>query len=133
MWTIFKVFIEFVMIFFLSHVLGFWPRSMWELSSSTFLKILGCLLHVACRIFVPPPGIEAATLQWEHGVLTTELPRNFQKSQFALYLSKQIPHCDSPSPTLVFCQNINVKKCITVRSIKFEEYNSKKSYQVICT
>ena len=30
------------------------------------------------------------------------------------------------------CQNINVKKCLTVRSIKFEEYNSKKSYQVIC-
>ena len=40
---------------------------------------------------------------------------------------------DSPSPILVFCQNINVKKCLTVRSIKFEEYNSKKSYQVICT
>ena len=98
-----------------------------------FLKILGCLLLVACRILVPPPGIEAATLQWEHGVLTIELPRNFQKSQSALYLSKQIPRYDSPSPILVFCQNINVKKCLTVRSIKFEEYNSKKSYQVICT
>ena len=29
MWTIFKVFIEFVSILFLSYVLVFWPQSMW--------------------------------------------------------------------------------------------------------
>ena len=88
---------------------------------------------MACRILVPPPGIEAAILQWKHRALTTEPPRKFQKSQFALCLSKQIPYCDSPSPILAFCQNNNVKKRLTIRSIKFEEYNSKKSYHVICT
>ena len=37
MWTIFKVFIEFVTILylFLFYVLVFWPRGMWDLSSST--------------------------------------------------------------------------------------------------
>ena len=35
MWTIFKVFIEFVTILPLFHVLAFWPRGMWEPSSLT--------------------------------------------------------------------------------------------------
>ena len=35
MWTIFKVFIEFVTILLLFHVLVFWPRGMWDLSSLT--------------------------------------------------------------------------------------------------
>ena len=35
MWTIFKVFIEFVTILFLFYVLVFWPQIMWDLSSST--------------------------------------------------------------------------------------------------
>ena len=35
MWTIFKVFIKFVTILLLSYVLVFWPRSMWDVSSST--------------------------------------------------------------------------------------------------
>ena len=33
MWTIFKVFIEFVTILFLSYVLGFSLQGMWEFSS----------------------------------------------------------------------------------------------------
>ena len=33
MWTIFKVFIEFVTISLLFYVLGFWPWGMWDLSS----------------------------------------------------------------------------------------------------
>ena len=35
MWTIFRVFIEFVTILLLFYVLVFWPRSMWVLSSPT--------------------------------------------------------------------------------------------------
>ena len=35
MWTIFKVFIEFVTILLLFYVLVFWPRGMWDLSSPT--------------------------------------------------------------------------------------------------
>ena len=34
-WTIFKVFIEFVTILPLLYVLGFWPRGTWDLSSLT--------------------------------------------------------------------------------------------------
>ena len=33
MWTIFKVFIEFVTILLLFYVLVFWPQGMWDLSS----------------------------------------------------------------------------------------------------
>ena len=33
MWTIFKVFIEFVTVLLLSYGLVFWPRGMWNLSS----------------------------------------------------------------------------------------------------
>ena len=35
MWTIFKVFIEFVTILLLFYVLVFWPGGMWDLSSPT--------------------------------------------------------------------------------------------------
>ena len=35
MWTIFKVFIEFVTILLLFYVSVFWPRGMWDLSSTT--------------------------------------------------------------------------------------------------
>ena len=35
MWSIFKVFIEFVTILLLLYVLFFWPRGMWDLSSLT--------------------------------------------------------------------------------------------------
>ena len=33
MWTIYKVFIEFVTILFLFYILVFWPQGMWGLSS----------------------------------------------------------------------------------------------------
>ena len=35
MWAIFKDFIEFVTVLLLFHVLVFWPRGMWDLSSPT--------------------------------------------------------------------------------------------------
>ena len=35
MWTLFRVFIEFVTILLLFYVLVFWPRGMWDLSSPT--------------------------------------------------------------------------------------------------
>ena len=35
MWTIFKVFIEFVTILFLFYILVFWPQVMWDLSTLT--------------------------------------------------------------------------------------------------
>ena len=51
MWTIFKVFIEFVTILLLFYVLVFWPRGMWDLSS--------------------PPGIEPTPSALEGEVLAT--------------------------------------------------------------
>ena len=35
MWTIFKVFIEFVTTLFLFYALVFWPGGMWDLNSLT--------------------------------------------------------------------------------------------------
>ena len=35
MWTIFKVFIEFVTILLLFYILVFWPQVMWDLRSLT--------------------------------------------------------------------------------------------------
>ena len=35
LWTIFKVFIEFVTVLLLFSVLVFWPRGMWDFSSPT--------------------------------------------------------------------------------------------------
>ena len=35
MWTTFEVFIEFVMILLLFHILVFWLTDMWDLSSGT--------------------------------------------------------------------------------------------------
>ena len=54
MWTIFKVFIEFVTILLLFYVLVFWPQGMWDLSSR--------------------PGIEPASPALEGEVLTTGPP-----------------------------------------------------------
>ena len=35
MWTIFKVFIEFVTILFRLYILVFWPPAMWDLNSGS--------------------------------------------------------------------------------------------------
>ena len=35
MWTILKVFIEFVTVLLLSYVLVFWPQGIWDLNSLT--------------------------------------------------------------------------------------------------
>ena len=59
MWTIFKVFIEFVTILLLFYVLDFWPWGMW---------------HVACGILAPTPGFEPAPPALEGEVLTTGPP-----------------------------------------------------------
>ena len=53
MWTIFKVFIEFVTILLLFYVLVFWPQGMWDL---------------------PGPGIEPTPPALEGEVLTTGPP-----------------------------------------------------------
>ena len=67
MWTIFKVFIEFVTVLLLFYVLVFWPQGMW---------LLG-----------PRPGIEPAPPALEGEVLTTGPP---EKSLFVLFLVSQI-------------------------------------------
>ena len=54
MWSIFKVFIEFVTIFFLFYVLVFWLQCMWDLSF--------------------PTGIEPTPSALEGEVWTTGLP-----------------------------------------------------------
>ena len=58
MWTIFKVFIEFVTILLLFYVLFFWVCE-------------------ACGILTPRPGIEPAPPALEGEVLTTGLPGKF--------------------------------------------------------
>ena len=58
MWTIFKVFIEFVTILLLFHVLVFWPQSIWNFSTQ--------------------PGIKPAPPALEGELLTTGLPGKFQ-------------------------------------------------------
>ena len=58
MWTIFKVFVEFVTVLLLFRVLVFWPRGMWGLSSL--------------------PGIEYAPPALEGEVLTTGPPEKSQ-------------------------------------------------------
>ena len=62
MWTIFKVFIEFVTILLLFYILAFWPQSMWDLSSQ--------------------PGIEPTPPALEGGILTTGLPGKSQETHF---------------------------------------------------
>ena len=61
MWTIFKVFIEFVTILFLLYALVFWPRGMWDLISLT--------------------RYQTHTLAMEGKILTTGTP---EKSSFPL-------------------------------------------------
>ena len=56
MWTIFKVFIEFITILLMFYVLlfFFWPQGMWDLSSHS--------------------GVEPTPPAWESEVLTTGPP-----------------------------------------------------------
>ena len=75
MWTIFKVFIEFVTILLLFYVF-FWLRSMWDLSSQ--------------------PGIELAPPALEGKVLTTGPPRKslpypFSSPEFWVLTAKLTP------------------------------------------
>ena len=66
MWTIFKVFIEFVTILLLCYVFGFfWPE--------------------ACGILAPRPGIEPAPPALEGEVLTTGLPGKSLSHLFYLW------------------------------------------------
>ena len=62
MWTIFKVFIEFVTILLLFYVL--------------------VLDHKACRILAPRPGFEPTPPALEAEVLTTGAPGKSQSFQF---------------------------------------------------
>ena len=77
MWTIFKVFIEFVTILFLFSVLVFWPWGMWDLGSPvrarTCTPCIGRLLttgpsgksSVSCSVMsdsLPPHGLQLARL-----------------------------------------------------------------------
>ena len=72
MWTIFKVFMEFVTILFLSYVLGFG--------------------HEACRILAPQPGIKPVAPALEGEVLTTKARKVLSSSPFN--------SCPLPSPEL---------------------------------
>ena len=65
MWTIFKVFIEFVTILLLFYVFWFFGRE-------------------ACGILAPRPGIEATPLALEGEVLTTGLPGKSHVMYFEL-------------------------------------------------
>ena len=64
MWTIFKVFVEFVTVLFLFYVLVFPPQ--------------------ACAILAPPLGIKPATSALEGEVLTTGPPRKSLEAHFRL-------------------------------------------------
>ena len=68
MWTIFKVFIEFVTLLFLFHVLVFWCE--------------------VCRILAPQPGIEPAPPALEGKVLTTGPPGKLNFSYFNVLIKE---------------------------------------------
>ena len=54
MWTIFKVFIEFVTILFLFYALVFWPQCMWDLSFPTRDRTHTCALEGKVLTTAPP-------------------------------------------------------------------------------
>ena len=60
MWTIFKVFIQFVTVWLLFQAVGFFFG------------------HEACGIFASWPGIEPTSPELEGKILTTGLPGKFQ-------------------------------------------------------
>ena len=75
MWTIFKVFIEFVTVLLLFYVLVFFSF----FSSSSFFFFFGC---EACGILAPRPGIVSATPALEGEVLTTGPPGKSLQLEF---------------------------------------------------
>ena len=55
-----------------------------------FIYIYLWLLHVACGILVPRPGIEPRPLAVRSGVLTTGLPGNSHVGQYFLWYQVKI-------------------------------------------
>ena len=69
MWTVFKVFTEFVTTLFLFSVLVFWPQGMWNLSSQTRIELtlpaLKAVLPTGQAGKSPGPHLLTALL-WPH-------------------------------------------------------------------
>ena len=88
MWTIFKVFIEFVTISLLFYVLDFWPWGMWDLSSLT--RDL-TLTHCIGRGSLKPPGkgLPGKSLQC-HFKCSRSIKRESFTCIFIQYIWKQI-------------------------------------------
>ena len=77
MWTIFKVFVEFVAILLLFHVLVFWPHVLWNLSSPT-------------RDWTQTPCIGRGNLKhWT----TSEVPLIFLTSKIIFHPNPNPWHC----------------------------------------
>ena len=83
-WTIFKVFIEFLTILLLFHILVFWPRGMWDLSSR--------------------PGIEPVPPALEGEVLSTGPPRKSRRLGFDGILFRCTCGWDRRGRRLTICE-----------------------------
>ena len=64
MWTIFKVFIEFVIILLLFYVLVFWPWGMWDLSTPTGIEPVPPALEGKVSTTGPPGKSLPCLLTW---------------------------------------------------------------------
>ena len=53
MWTILKVFIEFVPVLLLSYVLVFWPQGIWDLNSLT--RDQTCISYIQGEVLTTVP------------------------------------------------------------------------------
>ena len=83
MWTISKVFLEFVTILLLLYVLVFWPE--------------------ACGILVPRPWIEPITPALEGEVFTTGGPGKSPDSFFGLTEDRGGYRCGHPGQPIPYC------------------------------
>ena len=87
MWTLFKVFMEFVKILFLLYTFAFYTFFFF-----CFKILLLGFGHEACRILAPQPGIKPAAPALEGEVLTTKAGKVLTSSPFN--------SCALPSPEL---------------------------------
>ena len=100
MWTIFKVYIEYIIIFLLFYVLVFWPLGMWDLASLTEDWICsqgirtGSLNHWTARE-VPSADVLQPPHSLSVGGRTTALrcPPPNPQNPWIWYLTWQKGHC----------------------------------------
>ena len=96
MWTIFKVFIEFVTILLLSYVLAFWLLGMWDLSSPTRHQT-----HAFCIERRNPERWSAREVPWS-GVFGTEKGTHPFENEEVINCKKQSKTKQDWTPSVQF-------------------------------